>query len=134
MRSITRGPQSPISFTGGWCCRKSPPYTVSSKCSHSLSPCCRVRSLTLLMPPWAQTLCERFTGTRLIRSTSMPSSANFIEAASPAKPPPTIRTLCFAIFLLTHLLTTHLLTTHLLTTHLLTTHHSPLTYSPLTYS
>ena len=44
----------------------------------------------------AQTLCERFTGVRLIRSTAMPSSASFIEAASPASPPPTTSTRCFA--------------------------------------
>ena len=44
----------------------------------------------------AQTLCERLTGVRLIRSTSMPSSASFIAAASPASPPPTTNTRCFA--------------------------------------
>src|SRR5882724_5161558 len=49
------------------------------------------------MPPWAHTLCDRFTGTRLIRSTSIPSSASFMAAAKPARPPPTIRTRCFAI-------------------------------------
>ncbi len=40
----------------------------------------------------AQTLCERLTGVRLIRSTSMPSSASFIAADRPASPPPTIIT------------------------------------------
>src|SRR6185436_10028068 len=49
------------------------------------------------MPPCAQTLCERFTGTRLIRSTSIPCSAIFIVAARPASPPPTTSTRCFAI-------------------------------------
>ena len=49
------------------------------------------------MPPWAQTLCERLTGVRLIRSTSMPSSASFMAAAKPASPPPTIITRLVAI-------------------------------------
>ena len=34
------------------------------------------------------------TGVRLIRSTSTPSSASFMAAASPASPPPTIITRC----------------------------------------
>ena len=59
-----------------------------------------MRSLTLLMPPWAQTLCERLTGVRLIRSTATPASASFIAAARPASPPPTTNTRCFAIFAL----------------------------------
>src|SRR2546425_926203 len=42
------------------------------------------------MPPWAQTECERFTGTTENRSTSWPASAIFIAAAKPASPPPTI--------------------------------------------
>ncbi len=42
--------------------------------------------------PLAQTLCERLTGVRLISSTSMPSSASFMAADNPAKPPPTIIT------------------------------------------
>src|SRR5258707_12038651 len=41
------------------------------------------------MPPWAQTECERFTGTTENRSTECPASAIFIAAASPARPPPT---------------------------------------------
>ena len=44
----------------------------------------------------AQTLWERLTGTRLMRSTSMPSSASFIVAARPARPPPTTSTRCLA--------------------------------------
>ena len=43
-------------------------------------------------PPWAQTLCDRFTGVRLITSTSNPCSASFMVADSPASPPPTIIT------------------------------------------
>ena len=45
----------------------------------------------------AQTLCDRLTGTRLMRSTSVPSSANFMAADSPARPPPTTSTRCFAM-------------------------------------
>ena len=44
----------------------------------------------------AQTLCERLTGVRLSKSTSMPNSANFMAAARPASPPPTITTRCLA--------------------------------------
>ncbi len=40
----------------------------------------------------AQALWERLTGNRLIRLTLQSSSANFIAAASPANPPPTIIT------------------------------------------
>src|SRR5688500_10223763 len=43
-----------------------------------------------MMPPCAQTECERLTGTTEKRSTACPPSAIFIAAASPAKPPPTI--------------------------------------------
>jgi hypothetical protein len=43
-----------------------------------------------LIPPCAQTECERLTGTTEIKSTSCPASAIFIAAAKPAKPPPTI--------------------------------------------
>src|SRR6476469_3931628 len=41
------------------------------------------------MPPWAQTECERRTGTMEKRSTGRPISAILIVAASPASPPPT---------------------------------------------
>src|SRR5208282_1890902 len=47
------------------------------------------RFLAALMPPWAQTECERFTGTIENRSTSPPISAILITAARPARPPPT---------------------------------------------
>ena len=43
-----------------------------------------------LMPPWAQTLWLRFTGTMLKSSTSWPPSASLIEAIRPARPPPTM--------------------------------------------
>ena len=46
-----------------------------------------------LIPPWAQTEWERFTGWNEIRSTLVPSSAIFIVAASPASPPPMTITL-----------------------------------------
>src|SRR3954463_3036106 len=51
------------------------------------------------MPPWAQTECERLTGTTEKRSTACPASAIFIAAASPARPPPTmaIRMALFAM-------------------------------------
>jgi hypothetical protein len=48
------------------------------------------------MPPCAQTLCDRFTGVRLMQSTATPSSASFMVAANPASPPPTTSTRCFA--------------------------------------
>src|SRR4051794_9588157 len=44
------------------------------------------------MPPWAQTEWERLTGTREKRSTGMWSSASFMAAARPARPPPTTMT------------------------------------------
>src|SRR3954465_12491440 len=62
---------------------------VSSKCSHSENPCCRAISLQALIPPCAQTECDRFTGTIENRSTLTPSSASLIVQASPARPPPT---------------------------------------------
>src|ERR1051326_1243740 len=46
-------------------------------------------SLHALMPPCAQTLWLRFTGTMENRSTPTPSSASLIVQASPASPPPT---------------------------------------------
>ena len=42
--------------------------------------------------PLAHALCERLTGSRLIRPTLQSSSASFMAAASPASPPPTIIT------------------------------------------
>src|SRR5262245_42756776 len=41
------------------------------------------------MPPWAQTECERLTGTMEKRSTLPPASAILMTAARPARPPPT---------------------------------------------
>src|SRR5580692_9258238 len=61
---------------------------VSSKCLYVESPS-PLRFLAALMPPWAQTECERFTGTIENRSTSPPISAILMTAARPARPPPT---------------------------------------------
>src|SRR5437879_12740578 len=61
---------------------------VSSKCCQVESPS-PFRFLAALMPPCAQTECERFTGTIEKRSTSPPISAILITAARPARPPPT---------------------------------------------
>src|SRR6185503_15712100 len=62
---------------------------VSSKCSQVESPSPLVLTAPL-MPPCAQTECERFTGTTEKRSTACPPSAILIAAARPARPPPTI--------------------------------------------
>src|SRR5689334_14344407 len=62
---------------------------VSSKCNQVESPSPFVLTAPL-MPPCAQTECERFTGTTEKRSTECPASAIFIAAARPASPPPTI--------------------------------------------
>src|ERR1700688_4113079 len=61
---------------------------VSSKCLSVVSPS-PLRFLAALMPPCAQTECERFTGTMEKRSTSPPISAILMTAARPARPPPT---------------------------------------------
>ncbi len=82
------GPISHICFTGVWLAKKSPPYTVSSKCFHVLSPS-PFRFLAELMPPCAHTECDRFTGTIENKSTLPPASAILMTAASPASPPPT---------------------------------------------
>src|ERR1700761_652838 len=50
------------------------------------------------MPPWAQTECERLTGTIENKSTCPPASAILMTAASPANPPPTTMILGTAIF------------------------------------
>ncbi|MNT99448.1 hypothetical protein D3C72_2422980 [compost metagenome] len=76
--------------------RKSPPYTVSSKCSQGESPSPLVFTAPL-MPPWAQTEWDRFTGTRENRSTCTPASAALIDAIRPASPPPTTMIFAFAI-------------------------------------
>src|SRR5580698_3828048 len=60
---------------------------VSSKCCAVVSPS-PLRFFAALMPPCAQTECERFTGTIENRSTVPPASAILITAASPASPPP----------------------------------------------
>src|SRR4051812_38616893 len=52
-------------------------------------------SLQALIPPCAQTLWLRFTGTMENRSTATPSSASFTHTASPASPPPTTITRLF---------------------------------------
>src|SRR5208282_5420219 len=61
---------------------------VSSKWIQVESPS-PFRFLAALMPPCAQTECERFTGTIENRSTSPPISAILMTAARPARPPPT---------------------------------------------
>src|SRR5579859_2189173 len=59
------------------------------------SKCCQVESFSplmltaALMPPCAQTECERRTGTMEKRSTGTPASAILMAADSPASPPPT---------------------------------------------
>src|SRR6266496_4738699 len=69
------------------------------------SKCCQVESpspfkfLAALMPPCAQTECERFTGTIENRSTSPPISAILMTAARPASPPPTTMILGVAAIL-----------------------------------
>src|SRR5277367_5977042 len=60
---------------------------VSSKCAQVESPS-PLRFLAALIPPCAQTECERFTGTMENRSTCPPISAILITAARPARPPP----------------------------------------------
>src|SRR5262245_22429905 len=52
-------------------------------------------SLQALIPPCAQTECDRFTGTIEKRSTLTPSSASLIAQARPASPPPTTITRLF---------------------------------------
>src|SRR5215470_3743062 len=61
---------------------------VSSKCCQVESPS-PLRFFAALMPPCAQTECERFTGTIENRSTWPPVSAILMTAARPASPPPT---------------------------------------------
>src|SRR3954471_22573648 len=68
---------------------------VSSKCCHVVSPS-PFRFFAALMPPCAQTECERFTGTMENKSTVPPFSAILITAESPARPPPTTMILGFA--------------------------------------
>src|SRR5271155_1220055 len=70
---------------------------VSSKCFQVESPS-PFKFLAALMPPCAQTECERFTGTIENRSTLPPISAILITAESPARPPPTTIILGAAIY------------------------------------
>src|SRR6201984_510015 len=97
-RSMIPGAASHMSLIGGWLPRKSPPYTVSSKCFQVESPS-PFRFLAALIPPCAQTECDRFTGTIENRSTSPPISAILMTAASPASPPPTTMILGAAMLL-----------------------------------
>src|SRR5882762_9535955 len=60
----------------------------SSKCCQVESPS-PFRFLAALIPPCAQTECERFTGTIENKSTLPPISAILMTAARPASPPPT---------------------------------------------
>src|SRR3984957_14144797 len=69
---------------------------VSSKCFRTASPS-PFKFFAALMPPCAQTECERFTGTIENRSTVPPASAILMTAASPASPPPTTMILGVAI-------------------------------------
>src|SRR5713101_9294856 len=69
---------------------------VSSKCFQVESPS-PFRFFAALMPPCAQTECERFTGTMENRSTGTPDSATRIAAISPARPPPTMMIFGFLI-------------------------------------
>src|ERR1700733_4395729 len=71
---------------------------VSSKCFQVESPS-PFRFFAALMPPCAQTECDRFTGTIENRSTSPPISAILMTAAKPASPPPTTIILGFAMLL-----------------------------------
>src|SRR5215469_13050674 len=82
------GAASHMALTGGWFARKSPPYTVSSKCCQVESPS-PFKFFAALMPPCAHTECDRLTGTIENRSTCPPISAILITAESPASPPPT---------------------------------------------
>src|SRR5262249_6433264 len=87
-KSMIAGAASHIAFTGGWLARKSPPNMVSSRCCQVVSPS-PLRFLAALIPPCAQTECERLTGTMENKSTCPPASAILITAARPARPPPT---------------------------------------------
>src|ERR1700751_5485467 len=71
---------------------------VSSKCFQVESPS-PFRFFAALMPPCAQTECERLTGTIEKRSHWPPISAILMTAAKPASPPPTTIILGAAILL-----------------------------------
>src|SRR5208337_4625495 len=75
---------------------------VSSKWIQVESPS-PFRFFAALMPPWAQTECERLTGTMENRSTVPPASAILMTAARPASPPPTTMILGVAILALSEI-------------------------------
>src|SRR6266481_711803 len=68
---------------------------VSSKWTAGESPS-PFQLTAALMPPCAQTECERLTGTTEKRSTVPPPSQILIVVMSPARPPPTTRCRCSA--------------------------------------
>src|SRR5690606_40554599 len=103
MRWIIPGAASHMFLTGGWLAKKSPPYTVSSKCSQGESPSPFVLTAPLI-PPCAHTEWDRLTGTIENKSTEEPASATLIAAIRPARPPPTIVILPFAMLVFTPLL------------------------------
>src|SRR5271168_4079221 len=77
---------------------------VSSKCLAMESPS-PFWFFAALIPPCAQTECERFTGTMENSSTGTPDSATLIVAIKPARPPPTTMILgCFIFLFLFHFL------------------------------
>src|SRR5581483_8965012 len=75
-------------LTSGWCARKSPPLTESTKWISGESPSPLVLTAPL-MPPCAHTECERRQGTNENTSTSWPASAILMTVIRPARPPPT---------------------------------------------
>src|SRR5215470_5085232 len=76
--------------------RKSPPRSVSLTWMTGWSPSPLVFTAPL-MPPWAQTECDRFTGTMERRSTLWPASQSLMTLIKPASPPPTTVNLCSAM-------------------------------------
>src|SRR6266849_7099049 len=68
--------------------RKSPPWRVSLTWMSGWSPSPLVLTAPLI-PPWAQTECDRLTGTIESTSTCAPASANLMVVIKPARPPPT---------------------------------------------
>src|SRR5215831_19003373 len=76
--------------------RKSPPRSVSLTWMSGWSPSPLVFTAPL-MPPCAQTECERLTGTMERRSTLWPASQSLMTVIRPASPPPTTVNLCSAM-------------------------------------
>src|SRR5438874_3844722 len=85
------GAASHIPLTGGWFARKSPPYAVSSRCTCGLSPSPLVLT-DALMPPCAQTECDRLTGTSENKRTGTFASQRRMTVIRPPSPPPTTMT------------------------------------------